>query len=137
MKVTTAFLRRRDLEVLTLEGLLKCFPTKQDIGNIPIEKTRFAANAEELIEQGNRHVLKNIVNLLLWVVERSTSIILPIAFKHIMGVTANKIKAKKWSKIFFNPAKREKSLETMALSLFAIPDALPPKTIAAQTTWGP
>ena len=127
-----AFLRRRDLEVLTLEELLECFPTQQDVRDIPTEKTRFAANAEELIEQGNRNILNSTVNLLLWVVERSAKIILPTAFKYIMGVVANKITAK-WSKMFFNPAKREKSLEKMALSLFAIANELPPKTIAART----
>jgi hypothetical protein len=132
LKATPAALIQEDPEVMTLEGLFECFPPQQDMRNLPSEKTRFAENADELIAQANRNVLNNTVNFLLSILERSAMIILPTAVTYIMGVVANKISAK-WNKHFSNPTKREKSLETMALSLFAIVTKLPPKTIAART----
>jgi hypothetical protein len=132
LKAMPATLRRQeDPEVTTLEGLIECFPTQQDIRNTPTESTRFAVDAEELIAQANRNVLSNAVNFLLLILERSAEIILPTAVTCIMGHVATKILAK-WSKFFSNPAKREKSMETMAIGLFAIATALPPKTIAAR-----
>jgi hypothetical protein len=132
LKAMPAALRRQeDPEVTTLEGLIECFTTQQDIRNMPNENTRFAAGAEGLIAQANRNVLSNTVNSLLWILERSAKIVLPTAVTCVMGHVATKIFAK-WSKLFSNPAKREKSMETMAIGLFAIATALPPKTIAAR-----
>jgi hypothetical protein len=132
LKATPAASRQENPEVMTLEGLIECFPTQRDIRNIPSEKTRFAVNAEELIAGANKNVLNNTVSFLHCILERSAQIILPTAVPYIMGVVATKIWTK-WNKQYSNPTKREKSLETMALSLFAIATALPPKTIAART----
>jgi hypothetical protein len=134
MKATPATKRQKDSEVTTLEGLFECFPPHGDVRNIPSEKTRFASNAEELIVQANRNAQNNTVNFLLEILERCAQIILPTAFTYIMGVAATRI-WEKWNKIFSqNSSKRERSLEKMANSLFAIATALPSKSIAVRTT---
>jgi hypothetical protein len=134
LKATPAGKRHnKDTELTTLEGLFKCFPPGGDVQNIPSEKTRFASNAEELIVQANRNVRNNTINFLLEILERCASIILPTAFTYIMGVTATKI-WEKWNQNFSeNSTKRERSLEKMAKSMFAIATALPPTSIAART----
>jgi hypothetical protein len=133
LKATPAAERWKDPEVRTLKGLFQCFSSQGNFRNIPSDKIRFASNAEELIVKANRNVRNNTVNFLLEILERCARIILPTAFTYIMGVAATKIR-EKWNKTFTeNSTKREKALEKMATSLFAIATSLLPKSIAVRT----
>jgi hypothetical protein len=135
LKATPTGKRQKDTELTTLEGLFKCFPPEGDVQNIPSEKTRFASNAEELIVQANRNVRNNIVNFLLEIMECCAWIMHPrTAFTYIMEVTATKI-WEKWNQNFSkNSTKRERSLEKMANSMFAVATASPPTSTAACIT---